>query len=496
MLLAVGVLAALLEAKRSGRGQVVDAAMVDGAALLMAPIYAALARGRWQVERGANMLDGAAPWYDTYECADGRWVAVGPIEPQFFALVAEKLGLGDMAARFGDRMDPARWPALREAMAAVFRSKTRDDWAAVFEGTDGCVAPVLDLTEAPPTRTTRRAACSWSARARCSRRRRRASAAPPPSRACRRRSVASTRRACLPSGASTRMRSPRCGRPARFPRPLERNTASMDTVANAFPPGGLAGPRTVLNAEHEMFRDAVRRFFERHVVPHHRDWERARVVPRSLWLEAGAQGLLCPTLAEEYGGAGGDFGHSAVIIEEIARTNASGVGFPLHSDIVVPYIADLATEERKRDWLPRMARGEIIGAIAMTEPGMGSDLKAVRTTARREGGDYVIDGQKTFISNGQNAGLVIVVAKTDPAAGRKGISLICVEEGTPGFSRGRNLEKIGLHAQDTSELFFDGVRVPVGQPARGGEQGLLLPDPQPAAGAAGDRGARARWAWR
>jgi alpha-methylacyl-CoA racemase len=148
MLLAVGVLAALLEAKGSGRGQVVDAAMVDGAALLMAPIYAALARGRWQVERGANMLDGAAPWYDTYECADGRWVAVGPIEPQFFALVAEKLGLGDVAARFGDRMDPARWPALREAMAAAFRSKTRDDWAAVFEGTDGCVAPVLDLTEA------------------------------------------------------------------------------------------------------------------------------------------------------------------------------------------------------------------------------------------------------------------------------------------------------------------------------------------------------------
>jgi acyl-CoA dehydrogenase len=226
--------------------------------------------------------------------------------------------------------------------------------------------------------------------------------------------------------------------------------------------GSLAGPRTALNAEHEMFRDAVRRFFDRHVVPHHREWERARVVPRSLWLEAGAQGLLCPMLAEEYGGAGGDFGHSAVIIEEIARTNASGVGFPLHSDIVVPYIADLATEERKREWLPRMARGETIGAIAMTEPGMGSDLKAVRTTARREGGDYVIDGQKTFISNGQNAGLVIVVAKTDPAAGRKGISLICVEEGTPGFSRGRNLEKIGLHAQDTSELFFDGVRVPVG----------------------------------
>ena len=147
MLLAVGVLAALLEAKTSGRGQVVDAAMVDGAALLMAPTYAMLARGRWRNERGANMLDGAAPWYDTYECADGRWVAVGPIEPQFFALVADRLGLD--AARFGDRMDPANWPALREAMGAVFRSKTRDGWAAVFEGTDACVAPVLDLREAP-----------------------------------------------------------------------------------------------------------------------------------------------------------------------------------------------------------------------------------------------------------------------------------------------------------------------------------------------------------
>jgi len=237
----------------------------------------------------------------------------------------------------------------------------------------------------------------------------------------------------------------------------------MDTIANAFSPGGgLAGPRAVLNAEHEMFRDSVRRFFERHVAPHHRQWERDGIVPKSLWLEAGAQGLLCPMLPEEYGGAGGDFGHSAVIIEEIARFNASGVGFPLHSDIVVPYVADLATPERKRDWLPRMVRGELIGAIAMTEPGMGSDLKAARATARKDGEHYVIDGSKTFISNGQNAGLVIVVAKTDPAAGRKGISLICVEEGAPGFTRGRNLEKIGLHAQDTSELFFDNVRVPVG----------------------------------
>lgn len=147
MLLALGMLAALLEAKGSGRGQVVDAAMVDGAALLMAPIYAMLARGRWRNERGANMLDGAAPWYDTYECADGRYIAVGPIEPQFFDLMIAKLGLDP--ARFAGRTEPANWPALKAELAAVFRSRTRDDWAALFEGTDACVAPVLDLHEAP-----------------------------------------------------------------------------------------------------------------------------------------------------------------------------------------------------------------------------------------------------------------------------------------------------------------------------------------------------------
>ncbi len=147
MLLAFGILAALLEAKGSGRGQVLDAAMVDGAALLMAPIYAMLARGRWRHERGANMLDGAAPWYDTYECADGRWLAVGPIEPQFFALMAQTLELDP--ARFAGRMEPANWPPLRDELTAAFRTRTRDDWAAAFEGTDACVAPVLDLREAP-----------------------------------------------------------------------------------------------------------------------------------------------------------------------------------------------------------------------------------------------------------------------------------------------------------------------------------------------------------
>jgi acyl-CoA dehydrogenase len=209
-----------------------------------------------------------------------------------------------------------------------------------------------------------------------------------------------------------------------------------------------------------MFRDQVRRFVEREIAPFHRDWERAGLVPRELWRKAGAQGLLCTMLPPEFGGAGGDFGHAAIVLEELARVNASGVAFQLHSDIVVPYIQAYARPEQQAEWLPKMAAGEMIGAIAMTEPGMGSDLKAVRTSARRDGEHWVINGSKTFISNGQNAGLVIVVCKTDPEAGRRGISLICVEEGTPGFTRGRNLEKIGMHAQDTSELFFEDVRVP------------------------------------
>jgi acyl-CoA dehydrogenase len=218
--------------------------------------------------------------------------------------------------------------------------------------------------------------------------------------------------------------------------------------------------RPVLNSDHALFRDQVRRFIEAEITPHHRQWEQDGMVPRALWREAGRQGLLCGSMPEEYGGSSADFGFSAVLIEELTRAHASGIGFPLHSDIVAPYILRYGTEGRKREWLPRMAGGEVIGAIAMTEPGMGSDLKSVRTTARRDNEGYVLNGQKTFITNGQNAGLVIVIAKTDPAAGRKGISLVCVEEGTPGFTKGRNLEKVGLHAQDTSELFFDDVRVP------------------------------------
>ena len=219
--------------------------------------------------------------------------------------------------------------------------------------------------------------------------------------------------------------------------------------------------RTVYREDHEQFRTQVRRFVEREIMPFYAEWEEQGIVPKSVWLKAGAEGLLNPLLPEPYGG-GGDFGHSAVLLEEFGRVNCAGVAFPLHSDIVAPYIYTYGSQAQRDRWLPNMASGETIGAIAMTEPGTGSDLKAIRTTAQREGDHYIINGSKTFISNGQNAGIVIVIAKTDPSAGAKGISLICVEEGTPGFSKGRKLKKIGLHAQDTSELFFDNVRVPVG----------------------------------
>jgi acyl-CoA dehydrogenase len=227
--------------------------------------------------------------------------------------------------------------------------------------------------------------------------------------------------------------------------------------------------RSVFDENHDLFRAQFRRFLDEHVVPFHRQWERDGVVPRELWRIAGEHGFLCTLLPEAYGGAGADYGFSAVMIEELARSNLTGVGFTMHSDVLAPYILDYGTEAAKQRWLPGMARGEIIGALAMTEPGIGSDLKAVRTHARREGDEYVINGQKTFITNGFNCDLVVVVCKTDPDAGRKGISLIVVEEGTPGFSKGRKLEKIGLHAQDTAELFFDDVRVPVSH--RLGEEG-------------------------
>ncbi|MCY1230274.1 Acyl-CoA dehydrogenase [compost metagenome] len=227
--------------------------------------------------------------------------------------------------------------------------------------------------------------------------------------------------------------------------------------------------RNVFREDHEMYRETVRRFLERECLPRQKAWDDAGQVDRETWLKAGREGLLCASLPEEYGGGGGDFGHAAVFGEETARSGVSGPAFGMHSDIIAPYIYRSGSEEQKRKWLPGAASGEIILAIAMTEPGTGSDLKAVRTTAVREGDEYVINGSKTFISNGLTADLIIVVCKTDPAAGAKGISLVVVEATRAGFRRGRKLDKVGQYAQDTAELFFDNVRVPVGN--RLGEEG-------------------------
>lgn len=218
---------------------------------------------------------------------------------------------------------------------------------------------------------------------------------------------------------------------------------------------------SLYDAEHEDFRKTVRTFFEREVVPHHDAWEREGIVPRELWRKAGEAGLLCFDVPEEYGGPGvDDFRYQVVLSEEQSRAGTSGPGFSVHTDIIVPYLSSLGTEEQKQRWLPGCVSGETITAIAMTEPGAGSDLQGVRTSARLDGDHYVLNGSKTFISNGINADLVVVVARTDPDAGHQGISLLVVERGMEGFERGRNLDKVGLHAQDTAELSFTDVRVP------------------------------------
>ncbi len=211
-----------------------------------------------------------------------------------------------------------------------------------------------------------------------------------------------------------------------------------------------------------IFEESVGRFFEEHAPPERVEkWRRDGIVERAMWREAGQASLLCLSVPEQYGGQGGDFRHEVILMEQTSRRQVSGFATTLHNVIVAPYILHYGSEEQKKRWLPKMASGEFIGAIAMTEPGAGSDLQGVRTTARLDGNHYVIDGQKTFISNGQLADLIIVVAKTDPLKGAKGTSLIVVEAAdAPGFHRGRNLDKIGMEAQDTSELFFDGVRVP------------------------------------
>ena len=216
-----------------------------------------------------------------------------------------------------------------------------------------------------------------------------------------------------------------------------------------------------MTEELSMLQDSAGRFFDREFVPHEEDWAKAGIMPREMWNKAGEAGLLLASVPEEYGGAGGTFAHESVILYEQGRANVRSLGNAVHSGIVAQYILAYGSEEQKRRWLPKMAAGELVGAIAMTEPGTGSDLQAVRTTARMTGNQYAVNGQKTFITNGQHADLVIVVAKTDPEEKARGVSLIVVEtEEAEGFSRGRNLEKLGLKAQDTSELFFDDVKVP------------------------------------
>jgi len=218
--------------------------------------------------------------------------------------------------------------------------------------------------------------------------------------------------------------------------------------------------RTLFNEEHEMWRESVRRFVEQEIVPFHAKWEHDGIVPRELWLKAGEHGLLCCTVPERYGGPGLDYLFDVVVFEELWRVGASGPGFLIHTDLVATYILTFGTEEQKCHWLPKMVKGEAIGSLGMTEPHAGSDLKALRTQAIRDGDDFIINGQKVFISNGQMCDVIVLATKTDSALGAKGVTLFLVESTRKGFNRGRNLEKLGMKAQDTSELFFDNVRIP------------------------------------
>jgi acyl-CoA dehydrogenase len=219
--------------------------------------------------------------------------------------------------------------------------------------------------------------------------------------------------------------------------------------------------RNIFTEEHEIFRTAFRKYLEKEVVPYLDEWEEKREVPRSAWKDLGKHGYLCPWLDEKYGGSNAGFQYSVIINEEIARIGANGFAVGLHSDIIAPYIDSYGTHEQKERWLPKCATGDIVLAIAMTEPGTGSDLQAVRTKAIKDGDFYIINGQKTFISNGMCCDLVIVVCKTDPEArpAHKGISLLAVEAGTPGFTKSRKLNKMGMHSQDTAELVFEDCRV-------------------------------------
>jgi acyl-CoA dehydrogenase len=218
--------------------------------------------------------------------------------------------------------------------------------------------------------------------------------------------------------------------------------------------------RSIFSEEHNLWRESVRRFIEREIVPHHAQWEHDGIVPRELWLKAGAEGMLCCTVPEEFGGMGLDYLFDVIVYEELWRVGASAPGFLIHTDLVATYILTHGTSEQKAHWLPKMVKGEAIGSLGMTEPHAGSDLKAIRTKAVKDGDDYVIDGQKVFISNGQSCDILVLATKTDSSAGAKGVTLFLVEGDRPGFVRGRNLEKLGMKGQDTSELFFENVRIP------------------------------------
>ena len=227
--------------------------------------------------------------------------------------------------------------------------------------------------------------------------------------------------------------------------------------------------RELFNADHDAFRDTVRRFIDKEIAPFHADWEEEGVVPRTLWLKAGAAGMLCCTVPEEYGGLGLDYLFDVVVFEEMARSGFTGPGFLIHCDLVSTYLKSFGTEAQKKEWLPKMVSGEAIGSLGMTEPHAGSDLKAIRTKAVRDGSDYVISGQKVFISNGQLCDLIVLATKTDVNAGAKGVTLFLVDTRLPGFQRGKDLKKLGMKGQDTSELFFNEVRVP--ETAMLGEEG-------------------------